>query len=102
MLGYIGRVDNQGGFQRLVWVHAEHQAVTLIIQLHQAAWRVDAHYPDKGLQRHRIEARAVLLEHQGDGLVRAQGITRVERVAQVVELVGDAHQAAQPADGRFA
>ena len=81
MFGHIGRVDNQCGFQRLARIHAEHQAVTLVVQLHQAAGRVDAHAANKGFQRHRIETRAVLLEHQGDGLVRAEAVTRVQRVA---------------------
>ena len=41
-LGYGSVVDNQRGFERLVGVDAEHQAVALVVQLHQAAGRVDA------------------------------------------------------------
>lgn len=102
LLGRVGIVDDQRRLERLGRVHAQYQRIALVFQLHQAAGWVDAHDADEGLQRHLVEVLALLLEHQRQGLVRAQRLARVERVAQAVEMVGDGHQAAQPADRSFA
>ena len=101
-LGDAGFVDDQRGPQRQARVHAQDQGVTFVFQLYQAAWRVDAHAADKGLQRHLVVALALLLEHQRQGLVRAECLARVERVAQIVERVDQADHPAQAADGGFA